>query len=717
MTPRLLAVACTAALAPLSVHGAEPVPLLEVEVTATRKPEPVDRVPASISIVSGEELRARGATDLRTALALVAGVEGTPGGDSGGAGSVPALWGLREQDAYLLVVDGVPWGGAFNPATPSLDLTGVERIEVLRGAAPVMYGATSFNGVIHVIHYPAGQTPSVVGVGGGSYGSVGGFGTGDLPRLGAYQHSLSANLERRGYSVDRQDYARYHALYRGATPLAGGRLHLDGEVSYLPQTPGNVIFRNGSQLRTDLIPLDANHNPADARLDQQRFQLAAGYGLNTGIGTWTATAAYTRTLDHIVRGFLRDYAPATGNAANACVGGMPGPDAPDGKCDDFDADGYAQKRQITDLYLDTHLVSALSADLELTLGADYLYGRGRQQADNYGYFVKLDGSGAPPSSSQHVDEIVRSEDRRNFAGLYAQLDWKPRSDLDLIAGLRLNHTSESAAGEEILNDMDQMQSNGLATDRRSKTRLSGVLGASWRVYQRGANHLSLYGDYRNTYKPLAVDFGPEAEVDIFPPEISDSYELGVKGLALDGRYEYELSGFLLDFRNGLTFDDGGRRVSGARSRFQGFEHESRYRLSGNFKLAASYAYHDARFLALRLDDGTDVGGKRLELAPYHLAGAGLLYTPAQGLTATLVGNFVGERKLNKRNTAHAGGYTTLDATLGYRWRRYTLSLSAYNLTDRRVPVSESELAEQVSGASSYYLLPARTLLVNLAAEL
>ncbi len=44
----------------------------------------------------------------------------------------PALWGLREFDAFLLVVDGVPWGGAFNPALTTLDLTNVERIDVLR---------------------------------------------------------------------------------------------------------------------------------------------------------------------------------------------------------------------------------------------------------------------------------------------------------------------------------------------------------------------------------------------------------------------------------------------------------------------------------------------------------------------------------------------------------------------------------------------------------
>ncbi len=115
----------------LSLAGAHGLALAEqataftaVQVTATRKPEPIADIPASMTIVSGAELRARGANDLRTALSLAAGVEGTPGGDGGPAGTVPSIWGLREADAYLLVVDGVPWGGAFNPATPSITIVG-----------------------------------------------------------------------------------------------------------------------------------------------------------------------------------------------------------------------------------------------------------------------------------------------------------------------------------------------------------------------------------------------------------------------------------------------------------------------------------------------------------------------------------------------------------------------------------------------------------------
>src|SRR5258707_12146973 len=66
-----------------------------VEVTATRLPESPDRVPAAIEVFTGDELRARGVWDLRSALALAIGVEIAPGGDNGPASAVPAFWGQQ----------------------------------------------------------------------------------------------------------------------------------------------------------------------------------------------------------------------------------------------------------------------------------------------------------------------------------------------------------------------------------------------------------------------------------------------------------------------------------------------------------------------------------------------------------------------------------------------------------------------------------------------
>src|SRR5438067_746540 len=74
-----------------------------IEVTATRVPEDPDEVPTAIQVISGEELSARGANDLRSTLSEAIGVDTAPGGDAGPASAVPEFWGLKEFDAFLLV--------------------------------------------------------------------------------------------------------------------------------------------------------------------------------------------------------------------------------------------------------------------------------------------------------------------------------------------------------------------------------------------------------------------------------------------------------------------------------------------------------------------------------------------------------------------------------------------------------------------------------------
>src|SRR5579871_3863617 len=109
----------------------EPVAQLgTVEVTATPMPEHLGTVPQSVDVITHNQLQALHAIDLRSALMMVAGVDIGPSGDNGPAAAVPQFQGLAEFDAFLLLVDGVPVGGAFNPDLASLDLTGVDRIEI-----------------------------------------------------------------------------------------------------------------------------------------------------------------------------------------------------------------------------------------------------------------------------------------------------------------------------------------------------------------------------------------------------------------------------------------------------------------------------------------------------------------------------------------------------------------------------------------------------------
>jgi outer membrane receptor protein involved in Fe transport len=272
--------------------AAEATPVDQIEVTATRTPEPADQVPVYITVIPGKDLRARAVTDLRGALALVGGVEAPSGGDAGPAGAVPSLWGLHEFDAFLLVVDGVPLGGAFNPAIPDLDLTNVERIEVLKGAAPVVFGATAFVGVIQVIHYPAGKADRHISAGYGEHGSWSASGAVVLPALGPISQSLSLSGKRDGYADKREHVGQFHGLYRAGGDIGGGALRVDLGVDTTRSVPPSPVPRIDGALTT-LTPLDANYNPTDARIDETRYHGVIGYEHPTPLGVWSATASLT----------------------------------------------------------------------------------------------------------------------------------------------------------------------------------------------------------------------------------------------------------------------------------------------------------------------------------------------------------------------------------------------------------------------------------------
>src|SRR5579859_1790638 len=268
----LLSIASWAQGAERSEVASQGSELSTITVTATRIPEPVELIPASLAVVSGDQVRARDGQDLASALALVSGVEAPAGGDAGPSSAVPAFWGLHEFDAFLLVMDQVPWGGAFDPSITTLNLNDVERVEVLKGAAPVMYGATSFVGVVHVLHYPAGKASDDASVALGNYGSVRGAAAFALPQLASWRQSFAIDGEKLGFADGREQVSDGRLLYRGALDLGTGELRLDANLSIVRDVPPSPVVREANVL-TALTPLNANFNPADAALDENKYQL------------------------------------------------------------------------------------------------------------------------------------------------------------------------------------------------------------------------------------------------------------------------------------------------------------------------------------------------------------------------------------------------------------------------------------------------------------
>ncbi len=661
-----------------------------IQVTATRVPEDVEAVPASITVLSGDELRERGATDLASALSSVAGVSVAPGGDSGPAGSVPEMWGLREFDAFLLVVDGVPWGGAFNPSLTTLDLTDVDRIEILRGSAPVMYGATSFVGVIHVLHRQAGTEGTNVRVSGGSYGSGSAAVSMGLPSIGGLRQSLSVNAERQGFKDDRTGYDRGHVLYRAAT----GGFHLDFDGTILKQDPASPHVRQGRVL-SPLLPLDGNYNPRDAHIDEDRLHATAGYDKALSRGTWSTTLAVTHSQRDTLRGFLSDISNQDPNAR-----------------------GYEQELTTNDIYFDTHVAVPLGPNAQVIAGLDHLYGRAEADSEDFEYFAPLNGKTIPSDSTIDRQTRFDMEDERNFTGLYLQTEWDPHPRWHFQAGARLNRTTENRdAGEEPLAEEEPGGQEEGGSDKKTVNRGSGMVGVSWLAWQQDANGVWVYADYRNTYKPAALDFGPEAEDQILEPETAHSYELGLKGRLLDGRFDWELSGFQMDFENlvvAQAVNGLPALVNAGNERFRGAELELEYRFMSHLTGRGTYSRHDPIFKDYVQDfDGvpTQLDGNRLEMSARVMGGAELVWSPDHGFIGSASWNHVGERFLNKRNTALAAPYDTWAAGIGYRFPSWEIRLDGFNLTDQRDPVAESEL-----GDAQYYRLPARSYRLTWAAR-
>ena len=160
-------------------------------ITATRLPTPLRAQTATVTVLEGATLRAEGITHVGDALRRVPGIAMAR---SSGIGSQHTVFMRGAQGNHVRVlVDGI----AINEPGGTLDLgrltlDDVERIEVVRGPASVLYGSEAVAGVIQIITRSGGAQRVSAELGGGSFGSVRGS-LGASGRLGTLGWSLQGD--------------------------------------------------------------------------------------------------------------------------------------------------------------------------------------------------------------------------------------------------------------------------------------------------------------------------------------------------------------------------------------------------------------------------------------------------------------------------------------------------------------------------------------------
>src|SRR5689334_5926559 len=171
VAPAWLAIAALSARSVAAQQIPDTARIAPVVVTATSTPLTLDRVPASVTVLDGAALRAEGMTHLGDALRLVPGMAVV---QSGSYGAPTSLFTRGAQGNYTKVlVDGVPLndpGGALDLGLVTLD--DVERIEIVRGPASVLYGSDAVAGVVQIFtRHGSSRASGSIDARGGTYAS------------------------------------------------------------------------------------------------------------------------------------------------------------------------------------------------------------------------------------------------------------------------------------------------------------------------------------------------------------------------------------------------------------------------------------------------------------------------------------------------------------------------------------------------------------------
>lgn len=123
--------------------------LQELVVSASRMPQEWRQTSSAVSIISIEQMATLQVPDLKTSLAQEPGVIAVTTGAVGGTTSVYIRGAYPHHT--LLIVDGVRMNdraASYNSFMGASDLSGLDRVEVLRGAQSTMYGSAAMGGVI-----------------------------------------------------------------------------------------------------------------------------------------------------------------------------------------------------------------------------------------------------------------------------------------------------------------------------------------------------------------------------------------------------------------------------------------------------------------------------------------------------------------------------------------------------------------------------------------
>ncbi|RVV99993.1 TonB-dependent siderophore receptor [Mesobaculum littorinae] len=622
-----------------------------VTTTGAGTPTPLNEIPQSVTVIGSEALEARNVTTVGEALRYSAGVFSEVYGDDGDY-DWHFIRGFQSDQT------GVFWDGVQNLSygfgSLYVDPYTLERIEVLRGPASVLYGGSNPGGVLNYVSKRPGGRVRELTFGANDAGRVWtGIDWGDdLGQGRAYR--LTARIEGGDTYDDFNDGVRgVVAPGLSFTLDSGTKVTLLGNYTHADEqhSGGTFLPYYGTVVPADFGTIDPETNFSDPDwdyYDRRQGALTAIVEHEFGNG-WSLGATGRIAHAEIEEGYFYPsgydgFQPQPGDAGQLSLGAF----THDSTLDAYEGDLHVAGDITTGGVRHDLLVGIDARRFELD----------QTQTSNFTFTADpLDPTapGTPVMGDPYIDGVTTQD----VFAIYAQDQL--RFGQGWIATANLRH------------DWVTTETRGLTEFVREDSETSYRAGLAYEF----ANGLTPYAAASSFFLPTIAS---PAE-GVTKPESGDQIELGVKYAPAGMDAFVTASVFRIDRENVITGTFGNYSQLGE-VRSQGVEVEGHYGFGNGVRLQAAATMLD---LEVTEDANLDLVGNSPVLIPETQAALRLDYDFDGGLQGLSLGaglRYQGESWADEANTLKVGTATLVDLYAGYDWDNgWGLDLAATNIGD------------------------------------
>ncbi len=638
--------------------------------TGTKTDTPVLETPASVQVVTRDVIEDQKAVSLKDVYENVSGVQQ--------AGNT-----LNAQTEVLPIIRGFESpsllrNGLRATIAGAVDLVNVERVEVLKGPASILYGALEPGGVVnYVTKRPQAASSHVFEqqVGSYDYRRTSVDSTGPVNQDGTLLYRF--NFAR----TDSDSFRDSMSLERTAVAPSllwkpSGQTELLLDFSYVkekqPYDTGIPLFDNGEPRVSRSAFF--NDPDLDGRTNEDYY---AGYQLSHIVdATWSIRNQLQFHRAHNRNEALRPRNVQGNNLRQRYQN--------EDRVDDelqFVLDGTAK-------------FATGAVEHTLLIGAEYIeqdtdFDRFRRNAPNVAISDDPVVNFDPPANQNPTEDLSRT--RWTSAYLQDQLSLLEGGRLKLLVGGRFDDVKTTGS------------SRGVDTPDIEDQAFTARAGLLYMLSDRHSAYLSASQSFRPQFA-FAVDAGGTP----LDPETGLQYEAGLKSAFFDERLLTTLAIYQIEKRNVAVFDRAlfdatgqSAYFPGVKERSRGFELDVTGRLTDRLQIVASYSYTDTEVLENE-GDPTQVGEPLGGVAPnaarlwltYGFDNAG----PLGGLGLGGGVRYVGKSTAQFDTSVDLDPYTVADVGVWYTWKNLKASLNVKNLFDEDYIVRASTSAIAHPGA-------------------